>query len=80
MNPHFLIIFSEGILSGSTIAIRYSIFLFSKTHFEKAEAEYKKKKKELERLTKNDDDAPGEFDALLRVSKIFENFERIQKL
>ena len=47
---------------------------------EDAEAEYKKKKKELERLTKNDDDAPGEFDALLRVSKIFENFERIQKL
>lgn len=52
----------------------------AKSDFEKAEAEYKKKKKELERLTKNDDDAPGEFDALLRVSKIFENFERIQKL
>lgn len=31
-------------------------------------------------VNKNDDDAPGEFDALLRVSKIFENFERIQKL
>jgi hypothetical protein len=52
----------------------------AKSDFEKAEAEYKKKKKELERLTKNDDDAPGEFDALLRDSKIFENFERIQKL
>ena len=52
----------------------------AKSDFEKAEAEYKKKKEELERLTKNDDDAPGEFDALLRVSKIFENFERIQKL
>ena len=51
----------------------------AKSDFEKAEAEYKKKKKELERLTKNDDDAPGEFDALLRALKEFKNLTKSLK-